>query len=484
MSQIGAVYEVPSRPSAVIKPAARRRTRYKHWLLRLIMLAILVIAIVGVAIQLILTTDLPRNLVVSGLEKQLGLRVTASSMTTSWFGRSTLDDVTLALPLAEESFLQVPRLQIRHSTLFSLLLRQPLHLDEMYFDHPRLIIRQNALGRWNIEEAMALITRAAGGKSADNEQKSTGAPVQLPLVSLQDGTLELIDNENRKVTLQPLNMRGTPQNSLSWHFQGNIADFLHLEGRIAPGQSWNHQVDFVLQHTQQILKPWFPAWPDPTTLSGNWVGQVNNDSVEGRLDLKRGQIGPVALNGAIKFTDTHGAATITPEVLMVNLGPLQKQTPIRLTNGSLKIAGTRIDMQSLDIGAMAGTARLDGHFDWHARAGEIKAIWADMTLPGQLRHSGDLQASIDTPWAGQPQIKAALHSQGAFPKGDWNTHLTLLGAGPSWNAVNWTLKVTDLLVREPGRQLQLNDLLAHLTNRDNTLTLDDLRVANTDHLRG
>jgi len=354
----------------------------------------------------------------------------------------------------------------------------------MYFDRPHLIIRQNALGRWNLEEAIALITRAAGGKSADNEQKSTGAPVQLPLVSLSDGTLELIDNENRKVTLKPLEMRGTPQNSLSWHFQGNIADFLRLEGRVAPGQSWNHQVDFVIDRSGQILKTWFPAWPETTHLAGNWIGQVNNDSVEGRLDLKQSQIGPVAFNGAIKFTDTHGAATIAPEVLIVNLGSLQKQTPIRVTNGSLKIAGTRIEAQGLDIGAMAGTARLDGHYDWHARAGELKAAWADMTLPGQLHHGGDLQASIDTPWAGQPQIKAALHSQGSFPKGDWNTHLALLGAGPSWNAVNWTLKVTDLLVREPGRQLQLADLNAHLSTHDGTLTLEDLRVAQTDHLRG
>ena len=55
----------------------------------------LAIAIVGVAIQLILTTDLPKNLVVSGLEKQLNLRVTASSMTSGWLGRSNLEDVTL-----------------------------------------------------------------------------------------------------------------------------------------------------------------------------------------------------------------------------------------------------------------------------------------------------------------------------------------------------------------------------------------------------
>ncbi|HEV8604124.1 MAG TPA: hypothetical protein VGQ99_02085 [Tepidisphaeraceae bacterium] len=450
--------------------------------MRLLMIAIILIAIIGVAVQLILTTDLPRNLVVSGLESQLGLRVTASSMETGWMGGSTLDDVTLALPLAEESFLQVPRLKIRHSTLFSLLLRQPLHIDEMYFDRPHMIVRQSALGRWNVEEAMALITRAAGGKSADNEQKSKGQPVQLPRVSLSDGTLELIDNENRKVTLKPLEIHGTPQRSLSWHFQATVSDLLRLEGRIAPGQNWNHQVEFTLDHAEEVLKPWFPAWPRPTQLAGNWTGQVNNDSVLGRLDLKRGQIGPVGLNGAIKFSDGGGAATIQPEVLMINLA--SSKTPIRLTNGALKIAGTRIEAQSLDLASMGGAARLDGHYDWHARAGELKAAWSDMTLPGQVRHGGELEALIDTPRAGRPQIKATLHTQGNFSNGDWNSHLNLLGTGPSWDAVDWTIKVADLQIREPGRQLQLADLNAHFTTRSNLLTLDDLRVAQTDHLRG
>ncbi len=484
MSQIGAVYEVPSRRSAaVIEPAHRRRAqRIRHWLVRLLMIAIVLIAILGVAVQLILTTDLPRNLVVSGLESQLGLRVTASSMETSWLGGSTLNDVNLALPLAEESFLQVPRLKIRHSTLFSLLLRRPLHIDEMYFDRPHMIVRQSALGRWNVEEAMALITRAAGGKIADNEQKSNGEPVQLPLVSLSDGTLELIDNENRKVTFKPLEIHGTPQRSLSWHFQATISNLLRLEGRIAPGQNWNHQVEFTLDHAEEVLRPWFPTWPQPTQLAGNWIGQVNNDSVVGRLDLKRGQIGPLGLSGAIKFSDGGGAATLQPEVLMVTLA--SSKTPIRLTSGSLKIAGTRIDAQSMDLAAMGGTARLDGHFDWHARAGELKAAWADMTLPGQLRHGGELEALIDTPRAGRPQIKATLHTQGNFPSGDWNSHLNLLGGGASWDAVDWTIKVADLQIREPGRQIQLNDLNAHLINRSNTITLDDLRVAQTDRLRG
>jgi len=484
MSQLGAVYEVPSGPGAVIKPAAPRRRRYRNWILRILMLAILIVAILGVAIQLILATDVPRNVVVSNLERQLGLRVTAYSMQSGWFGRSTLEEVTIALPLAEESFLSVPRLKIRHSTLFSLLFGQPIHIDEMYFDQPHLVIRQNALGRWNLEEVFALITRAAGGKSAATEEKATGEPVQLPLISVSDGTVELIDNEKRKVTLRPVEMRGTPQQSLSWHFQGDISDVLHVEGRIAPGQNWNHQVDFSLRRVEQVLKTWMPDWPQPTQLVGNWAGQVNNDTVQGRLDLKDGQIGSVSIKGAIKVTDTNGAAMIAPEVLMVNIASLQRQTPVRVTNGSLKITGTRIEAQGLDVGAMAGTARLNGHFDWHARAGEIKAAWADMILPGQARHSGELDASMDTPWAGKPQIKATLHSQGTFPNGDWNAHLTVDGSGPDWSAVSWTVKVTDLLIHEPGRRIELADLNAHVTNRKNTLTLDDLRVGQTDHLRG
>jgi hypothetical protein len=481
MSQLGAVYEVPSQPSAVIKPArARHRRRLRDFLVRLLMIVIVIVALLGVAIQILLTTDIPKNLVVSNLERQLGLRVTASSMQSGWMGRSNLEDVTLALPLAEESFLQVPQLKIKHSTLFSLMLRQPIHIDEMYFDRPHLIVRQNALGRWNVEEAMALITRAAGGKSAANEQKSTGQPVQLPLVSLTDGTLELIDNENRKVTLTPLEIRGTPERSLSWHFTAAIASMLKLEGRIAPGQSWNHQVEFTLQHVEDALKPWFPTWPT-SNLAGNWAGQVSGDSVLGRLDVKTGQLGAVAFNGAIKFSDTNGAATIQPEVLMVNLA--NSQTPIRIISGALKIADTRIDAQALDIAAMGGTARLDGHYDWHARAGEINSLWMDMTLPGEIRHSGELQASIDTPFGGQPQIKASLHTQGKFSGGDWNSHMSLLGAGPSWDAVSWRVNVSDLEIREPDRRLALSDLNLILATRGNSITLEDLRLNNSQQVR-
>jgi len=135
------------------------------------------------------------------------------------------------------------------------------------------------------------------------------------------------------VTLNPLEIRGTPERSLSWHFSATVSSLLRLEGRVAPGQNWNHQVEFALEHAEQVLKPWFAAWPT-STLAGNWAGQVNGDGVIGRLNVKRGQIGALGLNGAIKFSDGGGAATIQPEVLMVNLA--SSKTPIRLTSGAVK----------------------------------------------------------------------------------------------------------------------------------------------------
>jgi len=106
-----------------------------------------------------------------------------------------------------------------------------------------------------------------------------------------------------------------------------------------------------------------------------------------------------------------------------------------------------------------------------------------MTLPGQIRHSGELETSIDTPWAGQPQIKGSLHTQGKFASGDWNSHMALLGNGPSWDAVNWRVNVSDLEVREPDRRLALNDLSLLLVTRGNSISLEDLRLANTQTLR-
>src|SRR5215218_1725176 len=85
----------PAAPSAG-SPAPGRRARGRRWVWRtlLIVLALLVLAII--AIQVVLWTTLPRRLVLDAVQKSLGLRAEAASLSAGWFGNTTLRDVRLS----------------------------------------------------------------------------------------------------------------------------------------------------------------------------------------------------------------------------------------------------------------------------------------------------------------------------------------------------------------------------------------------------
>src|SRR5688572_33507414 len=94
-------------------PAAHPRKR-RRWLRRTVVAILLVLVLSIGAGQFILWSDFPRNLVVTTLERQLGLRIEARSLSTGWFGHTTLRDVTAALPLGDEIFFTVPTMRVAH----------------------------------------------------------------------------------------------------------------------------------------------------------------------------------------------------------------------------------------------------------------------------------------------------------------------------------------------------------------------------------
>src|SRR5690349_6331710 len=101
----------------------------RKWSLR-ILLALLIVIVLAIAVtQIVLWTDYPRTLVLKLVQQQLGLRVEAKSLSTGWFGSTTLGDVKVSLPLAEESFLTMPTMQVEHTALIPLMLTQKFDLD-------------------------------------------------------------------------------------------------------------------------------------------------------------------------------------------------------------------------------------------------------------------------------------------------------------------------------------------------------------------
>src|SRR5579862_4890957 len=151
--------EISARSEAKVR---RPRSRAWRWIRRIVLFLIGLVVAIAVFLQIILWTDIPRKLIAQKLQTALGLRVSAPSIHIGWSGQTTLEHVEISLPLAQQSFLEVPQLDVTHTSLPMIMLTQDVELTEAVFHHPTLLISQDQTGEWNVSEAIDLITRAAG----------------------------------------------------------------------------------------------------------------------------------------------------------------------------------------------------------------------------------------------------------------------------------------------------------------------------------
>src|SRR5437763_701229 len=149
--------------SQIANPKSQISNPMRRWIRRILLGLLLVILLVIATTQVVLLSDYPRRLVVGLVQRQLGLRVQATALSTGWFGHTTLRDVKLSLPLAEESFLEVPRMEVTHTWLAKLALTQNFELEGLSLQEPKLVVRQDSAGHWNIQDVVELVARATAG---------------------------------------------------------------------------------------------------------------------------------------------------------------------------------------------------------------------------------------------------------------------------------------------------------------------------------
>src|SRR5437868_3799408 len=170
----------PPAPRARAEKGPRRRGRFVRWTVRLLVLMVALVLAIVVCLQIVLWTDIPRKLVLQKLQRVLGLRVEAPAMSIGWTGHTTLENVKISLPLAQHSFLEVPRMEVTHTSLPMIVLTQDVAVTDAVFHQPSILITQDAAGQWNVAEAVDLITRAAGKNQA--QEQAPAKPIVLPAI--------------------------------------------------------------------------------------------------------------------------------------------------------------------------------------------------------------------------------------------------------------------------------------------------------------
>jgi hypothetical protein len=450
----------------------------RRWLFRILLGIVILIAVILIATQVILWTDLPRKLVLSQVQQELGLRVEAKSLSTGWLGHTTLKDVHLSLPLAEDSFLQVPVMHVDHTGLIRLVLTQHLDLKGIEIDKPTLFVRRDAQGRWNIQDAAELLIKSTTGTPEPGTRKK---PPRLPSVQLTDGTIVIIDRSGKRSTIEPLTIKGSPAGPLVYQYDAEVPQHIKVVGQVAPGEDFKHEFSFFAKPEPAWLTPFMSNPPSPLLFNGQWAGVVRGETVIGRVILQEAEALQFGARGRVALEIAAGAGSgntnvnagdviAHPQGLVITTG--NKLAPqLEIASGTINAAGpTHLSAQGLRVQVMGGTAELNGTADLIARTAQLNGQWHDLSAPMKVRHGGNVTVSITNPFPGHPRVSGIMQTNGEFPQGTWTGQVRFDASGPDWTHMDAALTVPQL-AWDGRAHGQVQNLTARLSRRGPVITL-------------
>ena len=468
------------------QPATRRpRSFARRWIPRLLVAVITLLVVVIVTAQIVFTTALPKQIVLAQVEKTLGLRVNAASLTTSWLGHTTLRDVQVSLPLSAKAFCTVRELRVSHTNLPLLALTQSITIYSIDLDRPIVTVTQDHFGRWNVQDVAELLLKL-GGQGQAQQTPDKSSPFVLPDVGISDGDIEVTDNQNRHASLTPLVMTGHSEN-LVWTYDASMntprGKSVALSGRVVPSNNFTHEVKFEISGLAPLLKPWIPEFDPSAKIGGSWKGAVADGGVNGRLLLDQLQYATVAAeHGDFTVRAANGAVTVGPSSLSAHAEHRPLLT-INVTGGSIRADATAAKVDQLNLTALGGQARLDGTVTFADLSGKMSASWNQLHPAKGVDSTGSFTAAIQPQWPARHAITAQLVANGSALGSPYSTDIHINAAGSNWDAATMTVDAPTLRY-DWKTPVRLDGLVAHLVSDPGKIALTDVSISHLGRSAG
>ena len=481
------------------KPA-RRRSRLRRWLWRVGIFVVGTLLLFFIIIQIILWTGLPKNIVVGQVEQGLGLRMGVKSLSTSWLGHTSLENATIALPLSEQAFFDVQELKVDHTNLLGILLGWPVEINQIHLTKPVLYVRQNAAGKWNVQEVAELLARVLGKKTGQQTQ-ATGVP-SLPEVHIDDMTIVILNNRNQEVRVEPVNVVGEPDSPVAWKYdveipsqQPNVPPHLSFLGRIAPGGLWEHQATIWMHDVLPWVKPFAPQFNQDVAFHGTWNGQLTSSGVGGFLQILDAHVGAYRAEGAMKASQSEGKIAINPDNLRLvktiaaEAGKPASEISVSIPSGTIDYDGKVARATQVQLNLLGGPAVFNGWFEPDIRQGALEAFWQKMVFAkAGVTQSGKLNVTFSQPIAAPIQISAVASSSGSAPQGTFDAVLKADVTGQSFNDLTWNVTTPQLAYYRPPQPVILNGLNAsgtfHLDPQHQLVQMNRISLPTDNRLAG
>jgi hypothetical protein len=437
--------------------------------------ALILLVIVGA--QLIFWSNLPKKLAIPIAERQLGLKVQVGSLSTGWFGHTTLTDVKLALPLADQSFLEIKKMKVSHTSVFGIIFGSGVEVSSVELDQPNLIVRQNDAGRWNLQEAADLGGKPTGGSS---EQKSSPSVPKLPEVMINGARIVVIPKSGVQAKIENVSLHGRPEGRLFYTVEAQSPGHFKSEGRIVTGGDWSQDISLDVQQINDWVNPWIKQWPKSAMARLHWQGHFSNGAVTGRLTVEQSQYEQFSAKGVMSVVAGGAGVTARPVGLTIEGGSAPE---CKLVGGSIGFQDGVLSLDALQVSMSGGMARLDGEYRLGNQSANLEAVWEQIHFPSAASQSGRLEAELTYPWPNQPRLNVMLESSGKISAGRWDARMNMFAQGKGWDQMNCHVEFPRLAFNGT-KPIDLHGLSADLLMRDQTINLDTLKLQGPGRVSG
>jgi hypothetical protein len=490
-------------------PPGRGRRRLLRFLVVLALL--LLVGVVGV--MAVLASDIPKSILIDALQKALGMRVDATSVSAGFFGHTTVDGVKLTIPLDDGPFVETTQIRVNHTAL-PLILFTGLQIKDLQVVAPAVHLRQTSSGRWNVADALGGIGGKSGGGGGDaaggGGSGGGAARTKIPAIDIRGATLQVTDRTGRFSRVGPFDLLGLPDETapdLVWKYSFNLPNQVSISGRAVTGGDWRNEAKILITDLKPLAGPFVGAANIPDLkLAARWEGKAGA-GVEGRVDIESLLVNGMAARGTLGFAQSEGGkVTITPAGLQLftgagktggggtpggpatmpaATGPSQGTTtapalaaggggqgpfagpPLAvLAGGSIVYENSAVRAVDLVAQVGGGFAKVNASFSPASRGGEAVVTWVGVGMPAALSHEGTLKAKLNQNLSGEVELSADLDTRGhlvSAPARGWAGKVSVAGRGPGFDDLSVRVTVPQFTLASDRQQVPLDNLTAQIS---------------------
>jgi hypothetical protein len=431
--------------------------------------------VAAVAIQVILCTDLPQRLIIETLNKELGINVTAGSLRTSMWGKTTIRDFTISLPMEDSPFLSIPEMNLSHTALPFILFSGSFTLHSARIVNPIANIRENEAGFWNIQEFVYRLQQVATGREKQKKRR-------LPQLEIVNGVSVVTDSSGHVENVGSIFFQGEPQDQPIWNFEMNIASQIMVSGRVAEGSDWSHEVILDINDLPNFVKNLIPGSSEPLSVNTRWKGRIRENKLIGKLQLEQVQFSGLHTNGILGIEMSLSSLLIRFDDLLVR-GLKVPPEEIRIFGGSVRFDGKELQADRILVDTAQSNASLTGRWNLVEEEGDFNGFWAGVITERNIDFESTWYGTIGWPRVGKKKVNLSITTQGESPWGNWQSEGKILGSGNKWSNSQWQVTVPHLIWQWRDTEIASKDIRAEVVVDWPDIKLVSLNSANTEQLK-